>query len=234
MIGENSVLARTMGRVASKPRIPSLHPMSMIQLRIVLIFFAALAGLFCHPARGDDAARESSFRDSLLPLLRTYCFECHDEGSEVPLGKDESVVQLQANRKTWIRALAQVRLGAMPPEDGPPMDGATRDRMAKLIDDLANAVDCVRNPNAGKVTLRRLNRAEYRNTVRDLTGVDYEPAEGFPGDDVGYGFDNIGDVLSLPPLLIEKYWMPRSTFRAKQSTRRLHRKSMKSTKPLRR
>ncbi len=53
--------------------------------------------------------------------------------------------------------------------------------------------------------MRRLNRQEYRNTVRDLTGVDYEPAKGFPGDDVGYGFDNIGDVLSLPPLLMEKY-----------------------------
>ncbi len=93
----------------------------------------------------------------------------------------------------------------MPPEDGETMDAATRQRMASLIDELANAVNCVRNPNAGKVALRRLNRAEYRNTVRDLTGVDYQPAEGFPGDDVGYGFDNIGDVLSLPPLLIEKY-----------------------------
>ena len=57
----------------------------------------------------------------------------------------------------------------------------------------------------GHVTLRRLNRNEYRNTVRDLLGVDYEPAADFPADDVGYGFDNIGDVMSLPPLLMEKY-----------------------------
>ncbi len=77
--------------------------------------------------------------------------------------------------------------------------------MADLIDGLANSVDCVRNPNAGRVAMRRLNRAEYRNTIRDLTGVDYQPSDGFPGDDVGYGFDNIGDVLSLPPLLMEKY-----------------------------
>ena len=55
------------------------------------------------------------------------------------------------------------------------------------------------------MTLRRLNRAEYRNTIRDLLGIDYPPAAGFPGDDVGYGFDNIGDVLTLPPLLMEKY-----------------------------
>ncbi|TWU44617.1 hypothetical protein Poly51_60490 [Rubripirellula tenax] len=157
------------------------------------------------PARADTASRDAAFRDSLLPLLRTYCFDCHDEGSELSLVDDTSAADLAANRKVWTRALAQVRLGTMPPEDGAAMDAATRTKMATLIEELANAVDCVRNPNAGKVALRRLNRAEYRNTVRDLTDVDYVAAKGFPGDDVGYGFDNIGDVLSLPPLLIEKY-----------------------------
>jgi hypothetical protein len=53
--------------------------------------------------------------------------------------------------------------------------------------------------------MRRLNRAEYNNTIRDLLGVPFEPAADFPVDDVGYGFDNIGDVLTLPPLLMEKY-----------------------------
>jgi hypothetical protein len=53
--------------------------------------------------------------------------------------------------------------------------------------------------------LRRLNREEYNNTVRDLVGVNFEPAADFPSDDSGYGFDNIGDVLSLPPVLLEKY-----------------------------
>ena len=57
----------------------------------------------------------------------------------------------------------------------------------------------------GRVTARRLNRAEYNNTIRDLTGVDLRPADDFPQDDSGYGFDNIGDVLSLSPGLMEKY-----------------------------
>jgi hypothetical protein len=56
------------------------------------------------------------------------------------------------------------------------------------------------------VTIRRLNRAEYNNTMRDLIGVAIRPADNFPSDDVGYGFDNIGDVLSLPPILMEKYF----------------------------
>lgn len=157
------------------------------------------------PARADEAEKEALFRDSLLPLLRTYCYDCHAADSEIALAKDESASQLRDNRKVWTRALALVRLGTMPPEDGEAMDDATRQQMVDLLDELANAVDCVRNPNAGKVALRRLNRAEYRNTIRDLTGVDYQPAENFPGDDVGYGFDNIGDVLSLPPLLLERY-----------------------------
>src|SRR5262249_1633226 len=65
--------------------------------------------------------------------------------------------------------------------------------------------DCTGPRNVGRVTIRRLNRAEYNNTIRDLVGIDFKPAADFPSDDVGYGFDNIGDVLSLSPLLLEKY-----------------------------
>ena len=61
------------------------------------------------------------------------------------------------------------------------------------------------HPDPGRVTIHRLNRAEYNNTIRDLIGVDFKPAEDFPSDDSGYGFDNIGDVLSLSPVLMEKY-----------------------------
>lgn len=156
----------------------------------------------------DSATRNAEYRDQLVPLLRTYCFDCHGSDhaeGDVNLDKYESVEAVLGDRKEWMRALKQVQLGSMPPVDGPELDPQTRARMIKLIDDLANAVDCVRNPNPGKVTLRRLTRNEYRNTIRDLVGVDYEPAANFPGDDVGYGFDNIGDVLSLPPLLMEKY-----------------------------
>ena len=56
-----------------------------------------------------------------------------------------------------------------------------------------------------RLAIRRLNRAEYNNTIRDLIGLDLRPADEFPSDDVGYGFDNIGDVLSTPPILLEMY-----------------------------
>ena len=72
-----------------------------------------------------------------------------------------------------------------------PVNSATRDPAAEI--------------SSGRVTARRLNRVEYNNTVRDLLGVDLHPADDFPQDDSGYGFDNIGDVLSLSPVLMEKY-----------------------------
>ena len=64
---------------------------------------------------------------------------------------------------------------------------------------------CTTPADPGRVTLRRLNRVEYNNTIRDLLGVDIQPADDFPADDIGYGFDNIGDVLAVSPLLFEKY-----------------------------
>ncbi|MEM6365973.1 MAG: DUF1587 domain-containing protein, partial [Planctomycetota bacterium] len=174
-----------------------------------MCFVAVVAvGLGFPATASDEASRLRLLRDELVPLLRTYCFDCHGETDgegDVSLAADATPDAVVANREIWNRALTQVQLGSMPPADGDLMDAATRARMVALIDEVANAINCVRHPNAGKVAMRRLNRIEYRNTIRDLTGVDYAPAADFPGDDVGYGFDNIGDVLSLPPVLMEKY-----------------------------
>ena len=65
--------------------------------------------------------------------------------------------------------------------------------------------DCSSEKHPGRVTIRRLNKSEYNNTIRDLAGLKLNLADDFPSDDVGNGFDNIGDVLSIPPILLEKY-----------------------------
>jgi hypothetical protein len=95
----------------------------------------------------------------------------------------------------------------MPPEDRPQPSPEEVTRLAAGIKVALQEQDskAPASPNPGRVTIRRLNRAEYNNTIRDLVGVDFRPADDFPADDVGYGFDNVGDVLSLPPLLLEKY-----------------------------
>ena len=76
--------------------------------------------------------------------------------------------------------------------------------MARWLTDELARIDRVTPRDPGRITARRLNRAEYNNTVRDLLGVDLRPGDDFPQDDSGYGFDNIADVLSLSPALMEQ------------------------------
>src|SRR5207247_5365691 len=106
--------------------------------------------------------------------------------------------------KTWEKILQNIEGHVMPPEKKPQLSPAEAQLILTWIQTQVFKCDC-RHPDPGRVTLRRLNRVEYNNTIRDLVGVKYQPAEDFPADDSGYGFDNIGDVLSLPPVLLEKY-----------------------------
>ncbi len=108
-------------------------------------------------------------------------------------------------RKNWKRVNEVLRFGAMPPEDAE-QPSTNEIKQAQLwVANRINSIDCDLISDPGRVTIRRLNRLEYNNTIRDLFGIDFRPADDFPSDDVGEGFDNIGDVLSLPPLLLEKY-----------------------------
>ena len=148
------------------------------------------------------------FRAEVASLVKGYCAECHSgerPKSGLDLSQYADARSVQESRKTWDRVREALEVGTMPPDEArqPPPDEV--DRAVSWIRTRLETVDCQIQPDPGRVTLRRLNRAEYRNTVRDLVGVDYEPTEDFPSDDVGYGFDNIGDVLTLPPLLMERY-----------------------------
>jgi len=95
--------------------------------------------------------------------------------------------------------------GSMPPKGFPQPEAAAVRAVIDWID--TAAAEAARNVKAepGRVTARRLNRTEYNNTIRDLFGVDLRPADDFPVDDSGYGFDNIADVLTVSPTLMEKY-----------------------------
>jgi hypothetical protein len=151
----------------------------------------------------------ASFKKQMLPLLSKYCFECHgkddpDGGLNLQLFTDET--SIRAAQRKWEVILQKVDSGSMPPADHEPLPSKEeRKRFVKWIDETLFYVNCDLPPDPGRVTIRRLNRAEYDNTIRDLVGVDFAPAEDFPSDDVGYGFDNIGDVLSVQTLLMEKY-----------------------------
>ncbi len=154
------------------------------------------------------AATPDPFAKSIVPLVAKYCGDCHaGEKAEAKLDlvhyKDGAAAL--HDRKVWRKVMNKLRSHEMPPSDGEQPSEAQRDTIVRWIDnELAKPVPYAAQ-DPGRVTIRRLNRAEYNNTIRDLVGVDFQPAEDFPSDDVGHGFDNIGDVLSLSPLLLEKY-----------------------------
>ncbi len=103
-----------------------------------------------------------------------------------------------------MRVLLNTRAGLMPAERKPRLSPAEQATLERWIKYDVFAIDPA-NPDPGRVTVRRLNRVEYRNTVRDLLGVDYNTDHEFPPDDSGFGFDNIGDALTISPMLMEKY-----------------------------
>ncbi len=157
----------------------------------------------------DDKLRlvQREYIDTIQPLLNRHCAECHSgEGAEADFDLEgyATLDQLLNGRKKWKKVIVRMVAKEMPPEDSVPVPDAQHKLILDWIDNLLNSVDCS-TVNPGRVTIRRLNATEYKNTIRDLVGINYEPANEFPGDDVGYGFDNIADVLSLPPILMEKY-----------------------------
>ncbi len=142
------------------------------------------------------------------PLVQRFCVDCHNQDlaeAELDLSPFEDPKHAVEHAATWNRVLAMVRFGAMPPEDAELPTDDERKLLAQSIDQTLYQATCDLRPKAGRVTARRLNRVEYRNTIRDLLGIEFNASESFPTDDVGGGFDNNADVLSMPPMLLEKY-----------------------------
>jgi hypothetical protein len=153
------------------------------------------------------AAEVPDYEQQIKPILVQYCYDCHAGGEKngnVAFDEMKTPEQLLGAPEVWSKALRHVRSGNMPPKDEPRPDEEQKKLLTAWIKYKALAIDPA-DPNPGRVTMRRLNRVEYRNTIRDLMGYDYRANEEFPADDTGYGFDNIGDVLTVSPLLLEKY-----------------------------
>jgi hypothetical protein len=177
--------------------------LSFLSIRVskVGMAFAFLTGVAC----ADDVA--TAYREKIGPLLENYCFDCHGDGiSKGKFSMDDfkDLPTHLKDRKHWLSIWRNVRSQIMPPPDEDQPRLAERMELLAWIEREVFKLDPA-NPDPGRVTIRRLNRTEYQNAVYDLLGVEYDTREVFPADDSGYGFDNIGDVLTLSPLLMEKY-----------------------------
>ncbi len=139
-------------------------------------------------------------------FVKQYCIGCHNDKlktADLSLeGLDPNKVENSA--EAWEKVLRKLGANQMPP---PGLPRPTASVQKQFTDGLESELDhaAAVNPNPGRPTIHRLNRNEYSNAVRDLLALDVKPGERLPRDDTGYGFDNIGDVLTLSPVLLERY-----------------------------
>jgi mono/diheme cytochrome c family protein len=151
----------------------------------------------------------AQFEKTVKPFVAEFCYGCHGNKGEPKHGLNieqfQTADSLIEHRTEWEDIAAILRRSEMPPLEEDQPDEERRQAVSSWLRQEFARIDRVTPRDPGRVTARRLNRTEYNNTIRDLIGLDLQPADDFPQDDSGYGFDNIADVLSLSPVLMEKY-----------------------------
>jgi hypothetical protein len=161
--------------------------------------------VFCH---GQWASSETVLGPGdLSEILEVYCYDCHGEGDDkggVKLDGYGSPEALFADHGLWDNILKRLRSDTMPPQGKFRPTPEETAAIAAWVKAEVFDID-PRNPDPGHVVVRRVNRTEYRNTIRDLTGIEFNTFEEFPPDDTSYGFDNVGSTLTVSPLHMEKY-----------------------------
>ena len=149
-----------------------------------------------------------SFDRDVRPILDEVCTRCHNEkkanaGLNFDLFMDPASIPIK--RDTWELIVDKLKAGDMPPPDEEQLTTHERAAMVSYLEQEFAREDREMKPDPGHVPAHRLTRVEYANTIRDLLGVDFEATDEFPPDDSGYGFDNIGDVLTVSPALMQRY-----------------------------
>jgi len=171
-----------------------------------LIFISVLLPL----AASMSATEEAIFQRDIRPVLDRLCFECHEPGlskGDVPFLEAETAAEIGSMRSVWRSVAAQLRNYTMPPPDEKTQPSPEeRKRVADWVETYLRDSAMRMEPYAGGVTLRRLNRLEYDRTIQDMFGVDLRFAETMPMEGgAGEGFNNNGESLFLPPMLLERY-----------------------------
>ncbi|HEX3135694.1 MAG TPA: DUF1587 domain-containing protein, partial [Planctomycetota bacterium] len=173
------------------------------RLSASLLLLAAVGAVSAAQSPAENIAAQ--YGNEVRPLLSKYCYACHNnekEKGEVNLARYTEVSEILRQRRTWKTIDQRVSEKDMPPEEH---DKQPSDAERKAITGWIASLKQLDTPDPGYTTLHRLNRTEYRWTILDLFGVEFEADENFPKDDVSDGFDNIAQTLSLSPLLMEKY-----------------------------
>ena len=183
--------------------------MKLLKLSCVVSGFAAIAlAVALRPAAGQEPEARDAFQRRVLPRLERYCVDCHNSDyaeSGIVLDRFENQAAAVKDGATWLRVRDALEGRIMPPADMPQPSLEELDGVIAWIENDFLAAECGKQLSSAPVVIRRLNRQEYNNTIRDLLGLDLRLADDFPQDEIGFGYDNVGSALNISPAHVEKY-----------------------------
>ncbi|MDT0596088.1 DUF1592 domain-containing protein [Glaciecola petra] len=182
------------------------NPSSILGFIFAVMCYALLLGF--SPSVLSTLPSQNALKVIVDNTIQDRCDSCHNDYDFTTNWSvsdiDVNDIEQGKNQHLWEAILKSVALGDMPPADKKPLD---TQKKASLLYWLETSLDhySEQNPNPGRATIRRLNRNEYANSVRDLLALDIDISQSLPGDDSGYGFDNNADVLGVSTTLLERY-----------------------------
>ena len=183
--------------------------MKTLKFNSVLLCFATFSMVVAlAPAIAEEPKTRDAFQTKVLTSLEHYCIDCHNQDESeagIVLDRFDNQEAAVKDGPTWLRVRDALQGHIMPPADMPQPALEELDGIIAWIENDFLAANCAKQVSSAPVVIRRLNRHEYNNTIRDLLGLDLHLADGFPADDIGFGFDNVGSALNISPAHIEKY-----------------------------
>jgi hypothetical protein len=204
----------------------------MRTLAVAIMLIVCSAALAEEPSVGSWRELQQEFSSEIRPLLARYCIDCHsgDEAqAEIEFASVGAPTSPSSDLAIWKRVWGIIQAREMPPNGELQPTDAEQSQLNDWLLRVLTTPAADERPNPGHVVARRLNQVEYNNTLFELFGFNrpptyFDPQRGMPEeirlvlhrlfrpvivdlppDDVGYGYDNIGEILSLPPFLMEKY-----------------------------
>ena len=195
----------------------SVWPVGRGCRRLIIAIVVAVLVLSDLPVPNRSVARDAvpfarldaEFKKSIRPLLSRYCLGCHStkkKTGELDFEQFTTFAAVRKGTKSWLKVVEMLDNGEMPPKKSAQPTAAQRKTLRTWVERYLYAEALARAGDPGPVVLRRLNNAEYTYTIRDLTGVDLDPAREFPSEGAGgEGFTNTGNSLVMSPALLRKY-----------------------------